>query len=693
MPSSFVPLASLLPVVLISISRAAETPAPVTELPPVIVTGNPLGRTLVEQVQPISLLDGEKLRLSLEPTLGETLSKTPGVRSSYFGPAASRPVIRGLDADRIRVLQNGLNTIDASATSVDHAVSFDPVSVESIEVVRGPATLLYGANAIGGVVNVNDNRIPDQRIDVSVRGSVGARYSSNDDGFGGDFMLEGGAGGFAWHLEGYKRDHDDLRIPGFARSARLRALDPLPPGDEVRGTLRNSFMETEGWSAGASYIWEHGNFGAAYSGFNANYGSAAEEEVTIAMEQRRWDFQGAFFQPFSGIKTIKYRAAISDYEHTEFEGPDPGTTVSNEGYDGRIEFTHDKLGPLEGVFGFQTERSDFSALGAEKFLPPTLTKTYSGFLFEELALNEATKLQGGLRYDHISADAEADPDFGPARERSFDNLSGSLGLLYAPGDDYAVALSASYSERAPTYQELYAHGPHVATGTFEVGDDALETEEALGLDLSLRKRTGRVTGALTGFYNRFHGFIGQFPNGAEEDGLPVFAYQSTDAEFYGAELEATIHLLEPVSDPAPIVAGGKGIAPAVISTRDDRLDLELKADYVRARDRQTGDPLPRISPFHASAAVDYHRGPFGARLEGIWSASQHYVADNELPTDSYFMVNAAVSYALHSGSTKTELFLKGVNLTDEEAREHTSFLKDIAPLGGRGVVVGVKVNF
>ena len=678
---------------LLTSAPAAAPPAATVELPPVIVTGNPLGRTLFEQVQPVSLLDGEKLQLTLEPTLGETLSKTPGVRSSYFGPAASRPVIRGLDADRIRVLQNGLNTIDASATSVDHAVSFDPVSVESIEVVRGPATLLYGANAIGGVVNVNDNRIPDQRIEVPVRGSVGARYSSNDDGLGGDFMLEGGAGGFAWHLEGYKRDHDDLSIPGFARSARLRAMDPLPPGDEVRGTLRNSFMETEGWSAGASYIWDRGYFGAAYSGFTANYGSAAEEEVTIEMEQRRWDFQGAFFQPFAGIKAIKYRAALSDYEHTEFEGPDPGTTFSNKGYDGRIEVTHDKLGALEGVFGFQTERSDFSALGAEKFLPPTLTKTYSGFLFEEMALSDATKLQGGLRYDHISAEAEADPDFGPARDRSFNNLSGSLGVLYAPGDDYAVALSASYSERAPTYQELYAHGPHVATGTFEIGDDALETEEALGLDLSLRKRTGRVTGALTGFYNRFHGFIGQFPTGAEEEGLPVFAYHSTDAEFYGAELEATIHLWNPVTDPAPVQAGGKGIAPAVVSTRDDRLDLELKADYVHARDRQTGDPLPRISPFHASAALDYHRGPFGARLEGIWSASQHDVADNELPTDSYFMVNAALTYTLHSGSTTTELFLKGVNLTDEEAREHTSFLKDIAPLGGRGVVAGVKVSF
>jgi iron complex outermembrane receptor protein len=678
--------------------RESSSQEPVN-LEPVVVTASPLGRTLFEQAQPVSILDGDKLTLSLEPTLGETLSKTPGVRSSYFGPAASRPVIRGLDADRIRVLQNGLNTMDASATSVDHAVSFDPVSAESIEVVRGPATLLYGSNAIGGVVNVVDNRIPGERIAEAVRGSAGARYTSAADGLSGDVLLEGGVGGFAWHLEGYKRDFDDLHIPGFARSARLRALVPLAPGEvEEYGRLGNSYMETDGFSAGGSYIWDRGYFGLAYSGFNAGYGSPAEKEVSIDMDQRRWDFQGVFREPLTGIKTIQYRFGLSDYRHTEFEGAEPGTTFSNEGHDGRVEITHEKIGALEGAFGYQTERSDFSALGDEKFLPPALTKSHSGFVFEEFSFTDTAKLQGGLRYDHITVDADADPDFGPSRSRNFDNLSGSLGLVFTPSDDYAVALSSAYSGRAPTYQELYANGPHIATGVFEVGDDSLPVERSLGFDLSLRKRTGRVTGSLTAFYNRFDHFVGQFPTGGVEDDLPVTAYRSTDARFYGGEAEVIVHLLEPVTEPAEVVATGKAVSgkqPAAEAPvpSGSSLDLELRADYVHAEDTRTGDPLPRISPFHASVALDYHRGAFGARLEGIYAAEQDRTASNELPTDSYFMVNAALSYTLHAGRTTTGLFIKGVNLTDEEAREHTSFLKDIAPLGGRGVVAGVKISF
>lgn len=697
---------SALPIWLVSTSLPlhAQTPAspdPV-ETAEVVVTSTPLARTLFEQAQPVSVLSGQQLQQQLQPTLGETLSTTPGVRSTYFGPAASRPVIRGLDADRIRVLQNGLNTIDASATSVDHAVSFDPVSVDSIEVVRGPATLLYGANAIGGVVNVIDNRIPDERIDDPLRGSLGGRYSSVDDGLSRDIMLEGGVGGFNYHLEGYRREIQDTHIPGYARSARLRALEPLSPGETEEGdVLANSFLTTQGFSAGSSYVWDTGYFGLAYSGFDSHYGSAAEKEVSLDMEQRRWDFQGAFQQPFSGIKAIKYRFALSDYTHTEFEGAAPGTTFTNEGYDGRIEITHEKFGPFEGAFGYQTERSDFSAIGEEKFLPEVLTRTNSAFLFEEVELSAAWRLQGGLRYDHIDVQSAADPAFGPARGRTFDDVSGSLGVVFTPNDDYAIALSAAYSERAPTYQELFANGPHVATGAYEIGDASLPVEEALGIDLSLRKRTGFVTGAVTAFYNRFNNFIGQFPTGEqrllEDESLPIYEYRSTDAEFFGGELEATFHLLQPVTAPAPVVAGSKNPKQPVVSSApvgaQNVLDLELKADYVRARDTISGDPLPRISPFHASAALDFHRGDFGARLEGIYAGRQNRVARNELPTDSYVMLNASLSYTIHTGGVSTDIYVKGVNLTNEEAREHTSFLKDIAPLAGRGVVVGMKVNF
>ena len=411
---------------------AITATAPNTVLEETVVTATPLGRTLFEQAQPVSVLTGERLALSLQPTLGETLSGVPGVTSSYFGPAASRPIIRGLDGDRLRVLQNGSNTLDASATSADHAVSFDPVSVKSVEVVRGPATLLYGSNAIGGVVNTLDGRIPEERIAVPVRGTLDARYGSVNGERGGALSLEGGVLGFNWHIEGYKRATDELHIPGFARSERLRRAEPLPAGEaEARDVLPNSDLRTEGLAGGLSYVWDGGYFGVAYSGFHTNYGTVAERQVTIDMESRRWDARGAFFSPLPGIKAVKYTFALSDYEHTEFEGAAAGTKFENAGYDGRIEFTHEKVGIFEGAFGFQTEKSDFSALGEEAFLPPIETLGNSAFVFEEAAFDKL-RVQLGVRYDHITVDADANPLFGPARGRTFGNASASLGFIYTP---------------------------------------------------------------------------------------------------------------------------------------------------------------------------------------------------------------------------------------------------------------------
>lgn len=690
-PALSVPLALLLHVPL----ALAQTTAPAassTLLDAVVVTSTPLERTLFEQAQPVSVLRGPQLRLAVQPTLGETLAGVPGVSSTYFGPAASRPVIRGLDADRVRVLQNGNNTLDASATSVDHAVSFDPVGVESIEVVRGPATLLYGPNAIGGVVNVLDRRIADERIGAPVRGSIEGRTGSVNGERGGAFMLEGGVGGFVWHIEGYKRATDELHVPGFARSARLRRLEPLPVGEkEARDVLPNSDLRTEGLAGGVSYVWDGGFFGLAYSGFHTNYGTVAEPTVTIDMEQRRWDFRGAFFAPFAHVKAVKYSLGVSDYEHTEFEGALTGTKFENEGYDGRFELAHDKLGPFEGVLGYQTEHSDFSALGEEAFVPSVVTRVNSAFLFEE-AVFEPVRAQLGVRYDHVSVESESSPGFGRGSERTFDNVSASAGLICTPVEGYAIALNAAFTQRAPTYQELFANGPHVAAAAFEVGDSGLRSERSFSLDLSLRKKTGRVTGAVSVFYNRFSDFIGQFATGevvaGEEDDLPVFAYRATDAVFVGGEAEITWHLLEPAA--AESGDGKTSAAPAL-----DRpvLDLEFKADYVHATDRATHDPLPRIPPFRASAALNFQHGRYRASVEGQYSARQNRTSEFELPTDSHFLLNASIGYRLTLGSTEADLYVKGVNLTNAEARLHTSFLKDRAPLGGRGVVCGLKFTF
>jgi len=658
--------------------------APLATLEETVVTTNPLGRTLFEQVQPVSVLSGERLRLSLQPTLGETLSGQPGVSSTYFGPASSRPIIRGLDGDRVRILQNGVNTIDASATSVDHAVSFDPVSVQSIEIVRGPATLLYGPNAIGGVVNVLDGRIPEERIAESVRGTIEGRYGSNNGERGGAFTLEGGLGGFQWHFEGYKRATDELHVPGEVRSGRLQLAQPLEDGEEEqRDVLLNSDLRTEGLSGGASYVWEGGYFGLAYSGFHTNYGTVAEPEVTIDMEQRRWDFRGAFFAPFAGVKRIKYAVGISDYEHTEFEGAATGTRFENEGYDARLEITHEKLGPFEGTLGFQSERSDFSAAGAEAFLPPVETRIQSVFLFEE-ATFDPFRVQFGLRYDQASVESADTLGFAPGRERTFDNLSASLGFTYMPAEGHVIALHAAFTQRAPTSVELFADGPHVATGVFEIGDPNLDPEQAFSLDLSYRKKVGWVTGAIGVFYYHFTDFVGLFSTGdvfAEEDEeLPIVAYRPTDADFFGGEVELTFHLLEPAT-------GRDG------ATTGSRLDLDFKADYVRATDRNADAPLPRIPPFRASSALRWQSGPWSTVLEGQYVARQNRTADFELPTDSYFLVNASVGYRVPLGPVVADFYVKGVNLTNAEARLHTSFLKDVAPLGARGILAGMKFEF
>lgn len=292
------------------------------------------------------------------------------------------------------------------------------------------------------------------------------------------------------------------------------------------------------------------------------------------------------------------------------------------------------------------------------------------------------RFEAGLRYDNTSVEAGEDPNFGPARDISFDSFSSSLGIVYEPEEGYVLALSSSWSERAPTYQELFAGGPHIATGAYEIGDDSLSLEKAFGLDLSLRKKTGRVTGAVTAFYNHFKGYITAFPTGnivaGPDDALDEYRYSDTDAEFFGAEADASIHLL------APLTAG---------ETAPEHLDIELRADYVQANDTKTGDPLPRISPFHASAALDYKKGSVGARFESIFSAHQSQLARIETPTDSDVMFNAAITYTLVRGSITTDFYIKGVNLTNEEAREHTSFLKDVAPLSGRGIVAGAKIKF
>ena len=680
---------SFLLLLIASATRAAFSAENQTPLNAVVITASPFPHTLFEQVQPVTFLSGDDLKLRLENTVGETLSHEPGISSTYFGPGASRPVIRGLGDDRIRVLSNGVNMLDVANVSPDHQVTSDPLSIETIEVVRGAATLLYGPNSVGGVVNVIDGRIPTERLGKPVEGRFSGRFGTVDDEISEAGSLNFGLGPIVFHIDGFRRETQDVDIPGFARSERLRRL--APEENEARGVLPNSYVNSEGAAAGGSFIWEGGFIGASYSGVNSNYGTVAERDVHIDMAQRRFDARGAFFEPFAGIKAINYKFAYSNYDHTEFEGPLPGTLFEIEGYDGRVEIVHHKLGMLEGSVGYQIQRSEFSAVGEEAFLPPTATTIHSGFVFEEVAFDKV-RFQFGARFDHQANDSSGGLAFGPARRVEFDGISGSAGIVWMPVEEYAVALSLAYTERPPTYVELFADGPHVGTGSFEIGKADLALEKSIGLDLSLRKRLGRVTGSVSLFYNRFTDYIALTPNGAIEDDLPVFLYDPVDASYYGGEAEVTFHLLQPAS-PETTTTGKDGknaIAPS--APPNQTLDLDLKADSVRT-EIGGGGSLPRIPPVRAQAALNYTRGGLGARLEGIYAARQNRTAEFELPTDSYFLLNASVSYRVPIGSALLDFYVRGTNLTGAEARLHTSFLKDIAPLPGRGVLFGVRAEF
>ena len=674
----------------------------------VVITASLLGRTLFEQAQPTSILSGDRLTLRLESTLGETLSREPGVNSTSFAPGASRPVIRGLGADRIRVLQSGVNIQDVSTISPDHAVTVDPLTIESVEVARGPATLLYGPNTIGGVVNTIDNRVPVERLQpgafgLPIHGRIDGRTGTVDELHSGGGVVEFGLGDhIVFHLDGFKRESQDYHIPGFARSDRIREREPLPQGEkEARGVLPNSFNRSEGGALGASFVWDGGHVGGAYSGYNATYGTIAEPDVTIGLTQRRWDVRGTFTEPLPGIKSIQYKFAYTTYSHTEYEGTTVGTVFDQEGYDGRFDLLHKKLGPFEGAVGFQTSRSDFSAVGAEAVLPPVQTRVNSAFVFEEIAL-DPLRLQFGLRYDHQSNDTDIAPNFPTSYDRAFDAVSGSAGLVWTPTTDYSIALTGSYNQRPPTYVELFSNGPHVATNAFEIGDPDLGLEESFALDLTVRKKVGRITGSASVFYYHFKDFItaqptGLFAAGEEEgeEGLPIFVYRATDANYVGGELEATWHVIHP----QPFETEGtskdaKAIRTPAVSANLHAFHFTLRSDCVWAQDTKSDRSLPRIPPYRVGAELAYGwNDRFYASVEGQYVARQNRTAEFELPTDSYFLLNASVSYRVPAGALDLVFYVKGTNLADDEARLHTSFLKELAPLPGRGVLFGVKATF
>ncbi len=651
------------------------------DLAPVAVTGNPLGVGSDELVVPVKVINGRELSLRREGTLGETLNGIPGVSATQFGPNASRPVIRGLDSERVRIMQNGIGTLDVSSLSPDHAITIDPLIIEQIDVVRGPAALLYGGSAIGGVVNAIDHRIPKEKLD-GVLGRAEARFGGPDSTRNGAAVIDVGNGVFAIHADAYKRKTDDLDIPGFAVSRRKSEADGT--ARENRSKLINSASDSDGGALGGSLTFDNGYIGASYSRFNSNYGTVAEEAVTIDMKSDRWDIASEFRDLGSVINRVKFRLGHTDYEHTELEGSEVGTVFNNRGLEGSFEAGHAPIatgfGNLSGVFGVQFDNSNFSALGAEAFVPKVNSQNKALYLYEELPIAAGENLQHkitfGGRLGHTTVDSS---DFVTilgenitGKNNSFNPNSYALGGLYAINNNWSLTSNISYNERAPAYFELYANGAHVATGQFEVGNSNFDVEKSNGIDAQIRWKDARNSFSVGAYYTRFSNFIGLFSTGNDieiEPGefLPEAQFAAVPAVFKGLEAEGKFGL-------------------------SDNVNLLVRGDYVHARDTRNNDYLPRISPMRLGAGLQYALNGFSARLDVLRAFKQDNTADNELKTDGYTNVSAIVAYKLPT-KFNIELFAKANNLLDDEIREHASFLKDISPAGERSLLIGARADF
>lgn len=660
----------------------------------IVVTASGDLRSQLELANPVTVLSGETLELRVQPTIGETLSQEAGINQTWFAPGASRPIIRGLGGDRVRMLQGGLSTGDVSSTSPDHAVGVDPGATERIEVLRGPSTLLYGSTAIGGVVNLINDTIPNVQPTESITGSVAARGGSVAGERYGQLDLTGGRGRWAWHLDGAVRETDDYSIP--------REYDPEDFEEEGEtheeehdqelepGTLANSDLETRSAAAGLTYFGKRGFLGISVSGFDTNYGVPGHEhhgeehdedeeaehgvaehseegDVRIDLERRRLDFNGEITQPFSLFRGFKARLGVVDYEHKELEGAEIGTQFLKDTLEGRFEFIQKQKGRWSGSFGLQVLDDDLEAIGEEAFLPPSATQTIGLFAFEELSTGDLSWQFGGrLEWVEDSTREEGLPD------RSFTPLSLSVGLVWDLPDEWSLGASLARSQKAPNVSELYSDGAHAATQTFEIGDPDLDTETSVGFDVSLRRGGHPLHGELTFFLNRFDDFIYQMLTGEEIDGLTVLRYTQADAEFRGGELDIELDLWE---------------------RSHDHLDLRLMADYVRAELRSTGEPLPFTPPLRLGGGLHYGSLRWHAAGEIRWVDEQNRVAEEELPTPSYTMINASVGYRSYLDKTLIDIMLRGTNLTDELAFNASSVQKFQRPMPGRDLSLTARLSF
>lgn len=652
-----------------ALAQEAEPQEHASELEEVVVTGVPFGVTQRATTLATTVLDEQALAQAPASSLGDMVNGLPGVRSTNFAPGASRPVIRGLSGPRVQVLTNGIGLIDASSVSPDHQVATDPAEANRIEIVRGPATLAYGGTAIGGVVNVLDDRIPSELPD-GIDGLVSTQASSVDDGWSASGRATFALGPLAINLDGVRKEADDYDIPSPSISQRLADAEGIARGPG--GTQANSFSELDSFGIGASWIGSRGYIGASWKDLSSTYGVVAESDVFIELEQTREDVRGELRFDEGPFQAVRGSFGHAEYTHTEFEGPGmPGTIFNSDGQEGRIDLIQRNRGGWNGAVGVQALSRSFEAIGAEAFVPSSDVEETGVYALQRLDRN-GWGLEGGLRYDRRSLSAV--PLAGGARvDRDYDNWSGSLGVFLKPRPNLFLGLSLAHNSRAPSEVELFADGVHIATGVYETGDVNLDNETVTTLEGSAHFDAGRFRGDLHVYASRYDGFIDERDTGTEfDDGgelFPIFQFVQTDADFHGFEIEGHYDLW---------------------SAGQSALTLEAAADYVHA-ETDLG-AAARIPPWSLTGRLAWTSTPFDATFEVRHVGEQDRLAAFELGTDAYTLVNLTGAWRPFADRNVT-VFAEGRNLGDEEAREHASFLKDVAPLPGRNFRVGVSYRF
>ncbi len=667
-----------------STGHAADATATEGSLAPVTVSASGLELGVNDMTTPVTVLEGDALVRTRGANLGETLSGEPGITSSHFGAGASRPIIRGMDGPRVKVLSDGAELHDASTISPDHAVVSEPLLATQIEVLRGPAALLYGNGAVGGVVNVLDGKVPTAVPEKGYEGSAELLGNSGAKEGAGAFSLTGGTGNLAVHVEGVKRDASDYRVgSGWA------------PGGTPMGKVPGSFNRTDTASAGLSWVGERGYLGAAYTRQAAQYGlpghnhsfegchthgndlhcgdhthagedahdheGGAADVPVVDLRSERLDIRGELRNPLPGFTTLRLRGGATDYVHDEIEDGAIGTTFRSKAWDTRLELQHAPMGGFKGVLGLQTSQRKFSAEGEEAYVEPTVTRKTGFFALEEYRLGD-WRFEAALRHDRQSAAAQT-----RAIERGHNGTSASLGAVWQFIPGYSLGASLTRASRAPTAEELYANGLHLATSTYERGDVNLRSETSKNFDLSLRKTSGATTFDISVFHNRIDNYIyGRTLD--EQAGLQLLQYSQKNATFTGVEGQVRQRLTQSVG-------------------------LTVFGDVVRAR-LDGGGRLPRIAPARLGARLDTRWNQWEGNIEWVQVARQTRIAALETETPGYGMLNLGLTYSGRAaGGMPWQLYVKGSNLTDRLAFAHTSFVKTAAPLMGRSLAVGVKVAF